>query len=556
MLIKNISAIALVGALSGLGFAGEQPPAWITVDDEAYQLVKEGMPSLFTGYETEQGLIDRLANISQGKVHIVAIHPKKVTALSLYLHMKQKRCGGFIQHETAEAAISGVANAFNPPASIAAINYQISEDDMVRKLIGQTKESSIRETIQQLSRYHDRYYKSKTGVEAANWIKDYWQKLAGDKTGVSVKTVDHNDWQQPSVVMTWQGSETPDEIVVIGGHLDSINGRNISLKAPGADDNASGIATITEVIRVLVESNFKPKKTIKFMGYAAEEVGLRGSSEIARQHKNQGAKVVGVLQLDMTNYNGSQDDFNLVSDYTNDRQNKFIAELSKKYLPQLKVGYTRCGYGCSDHASWHNNGFPASMPFEAKFNQSNRSIHTERDTLDQMGGNANHALKFSKLATAFVVEMAKHAGNGNPQPPKPDPNPNPDDGKYKQLSTGKGTCLGILSDSGKTGIRASSGDCTGATSQLWSIDSKGLVHPKHAPNKCLIMRNWKKGVNTAELGECKAEQLNQRWQLDGGRINNLAYPNFYLTHFGRYYGDWTGVWKKYKSDYQKWSWKK
>ncbi|WP_163835210.1 M20/M25/M40 family metallo-hydrolase [Spartinivicinus ruber] len=554
MLIKNISAIALVGALSSLGFAGEQPPAWITVDDEAYQLVKDGMPSLFSGYETEQGLIDRLENISQGKVHIVAINPKKIPALSLFLHIKQKRCGGFIQHETAETAISGVANAFNPPSTMAEINYQISEDELVRKLIAQTKESSIRETIQHLSNYHDRYYKSKTGVESANWIKDFWQKLAGDKDGISIETFKHNSWQQPSVVMTWQGTETPDEIVVLGGHLDSINGRgNTQLKAPGADDNASGIATISEVIRVLVESDFKPKKTIKFMGYAAEEVGLRGSSEIARQHKNSGAKVVGVLQLDMTNYNGSQDDFNLVSDYTSDKQNKFIAELAKKYLPQLKVGYTRCGYGCSDHASWHNNGFPASMPFEAKFNQSNRSIHTERDTLGQMGSNANHALKFSKLATAFVVEMAKQAAGDNPQPPKP--NPNPDDGKYQQLSTGKDSCLGILSDGTAIGSRANTTECNSTPSQLWTIDSKGLIHPKHAPEKCLIMRNWKKGVNTAELGECKAEQLNQRWQLENGRINNVAYPNFYLTHFGRYYGDWTGVWTKYESDYQKWNWK-
>lgn len=553
MLVKKISAFVLVASLSSFVFASD-PPAWITVDDEAYQLVKQGMPGLFSGYKTEKGLVDRLTNISQGKVHIVAIHPKKIPTLSLYLHLKQKRCGGFIQHETAEAAISSVNNAFNPPSSIAAINYQVSEDAMVRKLIAQTKESSIRETINHLSNYHDRYYQSKTGVEAANWIKEYWQKLADGQEGVSVEAVRHNSWKQPSVVMTWKGSESPDEIVVLGGHLDSINGRgNTQLKAPGADDNASGIATISEVIRVLAQSNFKPKKTIKFMGYAAEEVGLKGSSEIARQHKNKGAKVVGVLQLDMTNYNGSQDDFNLVSDFTSDKQNKFIAELAKKYLPQLRVGYTRCGYGCSDHASWHNNGFPASMPFEAKFNQSNKSIHSERDTLGQMGNNANHALKFSKLATAFVVEMAKHSGNSNPQPPKP--NPNPDGGKYKQLSTGKGTCLGILSDNSSAGKRANAVECSSAQSQMWSFDSKGLLHPKHAPDKCLVMRNWKKGVNTAELGECKSEQLNQRWQLEGGRVNNVAYPNFYLTHFGRYYNDWVGVWTKYESDYQKWSWK-
>jgi leucyl aminopeptidase len=63
-----------------------------------------------------------------------------------------------------------------------------------------------------------------------------------------------------------------------------------SAKAPGADDNASGIATITETIRVLMSNGFQPKKTLKFMAYAAEEVGLLGSKEIANDFKKKGLK--------------------------------------------------------------------------------------------------------------------------------------------------------------------------------------------------------------------------------------------------------------------------
>ena len=54
------------------------------------------------------------------------------------------------------------------------------------------------------------------------------------------------------------------------------------MDAPGADDDASGIATLTEVIRVALANGWKPKRTVKFMGYAAEEVGLRGSNAIAQ----------------------------------------------------------------------------------------------------------------------------------------------------------------------------------------------------------------------------------------------------------------------------------
>jgi leucyl aminopeptidase len=57
------------------------------------------------------------------------------------------------------------------------------------------------------------------------------------------------------------------------------------------------------------------------MAYAAEEIGLRGSDEIAEKHQQQGVNVVGVFQLDMTNYEGSASDVYLISDYTSAARN-------------------------------------------------------------------------------------------------------------------------------------------------------------------------------------------------------------------------------------------
>ncbi|MBA5760487.1 M20/M25/M40 family metallo-hydrolase, partial [Escherichia coli] len=70
----------------------------------------------------------------------------------------------------------------------------------------------------------------------------------------------------------------------------------------------SGIASLTEALRVLLANNYRPKRTIKFVGYAAEEAGLLGSKAIAKQFRTQNANVVGVLQLDMTNYKGDPKD--------------------------------------------------------------------------------------------------------------------------------------------------------------------------------------------------------------------------------------------------------
>eukprot|EP01032_Pedospumella_encystans_P012646 gene12646-14618_t len=109
---------------------------------------------------------------------------------------------------------------------------------------------------------------------------------------------------------------------------------------------------MTEALRVMIASGYKPRRTIKMIGYAAEEVGLRGSQEIAQYHKNNNINVVGVMQLDMTNYKGSASDIFIYTDYTDSQQNTFLANLITTYQPTLSIGYDKCGYGCSDHASW------------------------------------------------------------------------------------------------------------------------------------------------------------------------------------------------------------
>jgi leucyl aminopeptidase len=193
---------------------------------------------------------------------------------------------------------------------------------------------------------------------------------------------------------------------VLGGHLDSISMARSSGTAPGADDDASGIATLTEVARVLLASDYRPARTLVFMGYAAEEVGLRGSQQIARDYKQRGVNVVGALQLDMTAYQGSDKDIWLMKDFTSAAQNTFVTRLIEAYVG-ASYGLDACGYACSDHASWHRIGVPVSMPFESRMRDRNKKIHTRDDTLETSGNNADHAVKFARLAAAYAIEMAK-----------------------------------------------------------------------------------------------------------------------------------------------------
>jgi len=343
-------------------------------------------------------------------ISLLKVSDNDIVKISEIMHNEFNRCGGFMSFENESEGLKQVQEKhlwdFAQKSSFA--DYTIAQQDRVENLIGQVDASKILSVIQGLSQFKNRYYRAPTGVESQKYLKDTWSQIVANRSDAKVEYFSHSSWPQPSVVLTITGSETPDEIIVVGGHADSISGywdRNNS-RAPGSDDNASGIATLTEALRVLVKNSYQPKKTVKFMGYAAEEVGLLGSKEIASSFRQEGKQVVGVLQLDMTNFHGSDIDLVLMSDFTNSDQNAFIGKLVDEYL-KLPWGYDKCGYACSDHASWHTQGYPSSIPFEARMREMNHKIHTPEDTLDVSNGNADHAAKFSKLALAYIVELDK-----------------------------------------------------------------------------------------------------------------------------------------------------
>jgi bacterial leucyl aminopeptidase len=278
----------------------------------------------------------------------------------------------------------------------------------VQALMAPISEASIRRGILALStRFFTRRHTCPSGLQSATWIHDRWQQLAAARPDITVEYYDHIVTNQPSIILTIPGSALPSEVVVLGAHQDSIAGNGCGTKAPGADDDGSGVASLSEVIRVALKLNYHPLRTVKFMAYAAEESGLLGSDEIAQAYKNQNVNVVGVLQLDMTNYKGSSGDIYIFTDFTNPAQNTFVGNLVTTYLPGLVKGNSACGYACSDHASWTFRGYPSSFPFESTFSQDNPYIHSPLDDLAHSGGTAIHSVKFSKLAAAYMAEVAK-----------------------------------------------------------------------------------------------------------------------------------------------------
>lgn len=346
----------------------------------------------------------RLIDIGDGNAKWVTFG--ETLALSERAH-QENRCGGYFDLTDAPAVTQTEALPMVEWFKLNLADRPMTQASYLSNALSQLDSSVMKNTVAKLSSFKNRYYEAPTGVEAVDWIKSQYEQMSKGRNDVTVELFKHSKWAQPSVIATVRGQKTPNEIVVIGGHLDSINqmgfGSNTQT-APGADDNASGTATVMEVFRVLVQSGFRPDRTIMFMGYAAEEVGLRGSQDIANTFKNQNKSVVAVVQFDMTGYNGTQGKIVFMTDFVSPELTKFSGKLVDTYV-KAPWATDRCGYACSDHASWTKAGYPSIMPFESSMSDSNRAIHSVKDTIDRL--DFDHALIYAKLGLSFAAELSR-----------------------------------------------------------------------------------------------------------------------------------------------------
>lgn len=96
-----------------------------------------------------------------------------------------------------------------------------------------------------------------------------------------------------NVVGELTGTDAPDELVVVGGHLDSHD------IGPGAYDNAAGAVVVMEAARLLAAQRRHLKRTVRFIGFAGEEVGILGSHYHAKAHAAELQQARFMLNCDM-----------------------------------------------------------------------------------------------------------------------------------------------------------------------------------------------------------------------------------------------------------------
>lgn len=402
-------------ALLPLTTTASPPPehVWISLGPAAYRLLQEMDPGVRPlALRRVDSVREDAGNRETGTIRVVQVSSAERAALARAVHRGLHHCGGFVAHDSLSAALQSLQSA--PPDFIPTRpDYSIDQEALALPMLADMSDTRLGEDIQRLSAFRNRYYNSFYGADAADWLFSQWQTLAAGRGDIHVDKVYRGSDLMPSVVLSIDGGSLADQVLVMGAHLDSINWEAGSTplamaRAPGADDDGSGVASLSEVLRMIVASDFHPQRSIRLMAYSGEELGLLGSDYIASDYASREIDVVGVLQLDMTDYKGSDADVYLIDDDTDAQQNQFLEQLLAHYLPKLSVAHDVCGYACSDHASWTLHGYAASFPFEASISRAedNPWIHSAYDTWGNSGAQATNALKFARLSMAWLVELS------------------------------------------------------------------------------------------------------------------------------------------------------
>src|SRR5579863_6591202 len=208
-------------------------------------------------------------------------------------------------------------------------------------------------------------------------------------------------------VLAWLPGQT-DDYVIVGAHYDHLGRGNFDSLAPsqigqihpGADDNASGTAGVLELARLLAPERAKLKRSILFMNFAGEELGLLGSAEWVKDPTKPLEKAVAMLNMDMIGR--IKDDKVYIGGVGTGSTFKSVLEQAQKDAP-FKIEYSAGGYSSSDHTSFVTRKIPVLFFFSGLHSD----YHKPSDTWDKI--NAPSAARLLDVVGNVAIQLANAA---------------------------------------------------------------------------------------------------------------------------------------------------
>ena len=226
---------------------------------------------------------------------------------------------------------------------------------------------------------------------------------------------DEDTQQWFNIVVTIPGKTLPDEEILLTAHMDSATyAFDTNAPAPGADDNASGVAALLEALAVFSQYEFE--RTVKIVFFSGEEYGLWGSRAYAQQ--NEMDDIQAVINLDVISYDPNNDqcaDLHAGTLAQSENIGLMMLQLTETYNLDLQLEYfTDDAIDASDHSPFWEKGVGAVLLsanlIDGRENtceppEFNPNMHTADDTFRNINGYTGFEL--TRLALITAIELAR-----------------------------------------------------------------------------------------------------------------------------------------------------
>lgn len=322
---------------------------------------------------------------------------------------------------------------FNLTLFLRGQELELKSTEFLKKAVAQVSEQNLASTIKTLQSFKTRNLLSEQkavnfGIGAARrWLLKEFQKISGleviddgyllpKQGGRIVK-----DTELHNIMAIKRGKSQKERIIIVNAHYDTIavskdgkfNYEDVNTEAPGANDDASGVAAVLEMARII--AGYETEATIHFIAFAGEEQGLVGSTLYAQKMKQQGKNIEAVLTMDMISNIKAGNGYiestrvRVFSEDPNDSPSRelarYVRRIGEIVLPAMEVDLIfradRFGRG-GDHTPFVIEGYPGIRFTEARENYSNQ--HTTSDVFDNLS--VPYCADITRIILASVLSLA------------------------------------------------------------------------------------------------------------------------------------------------------
>ncbi len=267
-------------------------------------------------------------------------------------------------------------------------------DSTIASMVGSVSQSNIEASISDLAPPdgHNSRVTFTSGFEAGTtYIHDAFASISPSLqvaydsfTLGSLALSPYDTYELKNVVATLPGTTHPDKIIIVCGHLDSSGSRDgaynwttewNTMPAPGADDNASGIAVMLEIARMLANApgDYTQRCTVKFVAFTKEESNPmviggshHGSVHYANAAAASGDDIVAVLNVDMVGFTGTAYDYDeIITNSSSEWIADMLLNMNLLYSVELDMAkVVNPSATWSDHSSFWYAGYDAICAIE------------------------------------------------------------------------------------------------------------------------------------------------------------------------------------------------